>query len=95
MGIITKCSVTNEKKVDKKFFCKLYRTSETSPHLPYSPDCVPCDFFLFPQIEKELKGKRFDKDENLTRAAQAVAETIPKTDYKKSFQSWQIVCNVA
>jgi len=60
-----------------------------SPHLPYSTDRVPCDFFLFPRIKKELKGKRFDNVENLARAAQAVAETIQKADYKKSFQGWQ------
>ena len=59
------------------------------PHLPYSPDCVPCDFFLFPRIKKELKEKRFDKVENLARAVQAVVESIPKEDYENSFQSWR------
>ena len=27
------------------------------PHLPYSPDLVPCDFFLFPMLKKPLKGE--------------------------------------
>jgi len=44
------------------------------PHPPYSPDLAPCDFFLFPRIKKELKGKRFDKVENLARAVQAVSQ---------------------
>jgi len=61
---------------------------ELFPHLPCSPDRAPCNFFLFSRIKKQLKGKRFDKVENLARAVQAVAETIPKADYEKPFQSW-------
>ena len=60
---------------------------ELLPHPPYSPDCVPCDFFLFPRIKKELKGERFDKVENLARAVQAVVEGIPKEDYEKSWRN--------
>jgi hypothetical protein len=29
-------------------------------HPPYSPDLIPCDFFLFPKIKLKLKGHRFD-----------------------------------
>jgi hypothetical protein len=29
------------------------------PHPPYSPDLVPADFFLFPKIKMQLKGRRF------------------------------------
>jgi len=62
---------------------------ELLPHPPYSPDLAPCDFFLFPRIKKELKGRRFDKVEHLARAVQAVVEGIPKEDYENSFQSWR------
>ena len=27
--------------------------------LPYNPDFVPCDFWLFPKLKSPLKGKRF------------------------------------
>jgi len=30
------------------------------PHPPYSPDLAPCEFFLFPQLKKTTKGRRFD-----------------------------------
>ena len=30
------------------------------PHLPYSPDLAPCDFFLFPMLKRSLKGRRFE-----------------------------------
>jgi hypothetical protein len=29
------------------------------PHPPYSPDLAPCDFFLFPCMKGQVKGKRF------------------------------------
>jgi len=28
-------------------------------HPPYSPDLVPCDFWAFPTMKKELQGKKF------------------------------------
>jgi hypothetical protein len=27
------------------------------PHPPYSPDLVPCDFFLYPKLKMVLKGR--------------------------------------
>ncbi|GFX07676.1 histone-lysine N-methyltransferase SETMAR [Trichonephila clavipes] len=32
---------------------------EILPHPPYSPDLTPCDFWLFPQLKKPLRGRRF------------------------------------
>jgi hypothetical protein len=29
------------------------------PHLPYSPDLAPADFFLFLKMKMQLKGRRF------------------------------------
>ncbi|GFV86614.1 histone-lysine N-methyltransferase SETMAR [Trichonephila clavipes] len=31
---------------------------EILPHPPYSPDLTPCDFCLFPQLKKLLRGKQ-------------------------------------
>jgi len=31
---------------------------ELLPHLPYSPDLAPCDFFLFPNSKKTLAGQK-------------------------------------
>ena len=28
------------------------------PHLPFSPDLAPCDYFLFPKLKFHLSGKR-------------------------------------
>ncbi|GFU82199.1 hypothetical protein TNCV_4466501 [Trichonephila clavipes] len=32
---------------------------EILPHPPYSPDLTPCDIWMFPQLQKPLRGKRF------------------------------------
>lgn len=32
---------------------------------PYSPDLAPSDYFLFPQLKKSLRGKRFSSVEDL------------------------------
>ncbi|GFS96425.1 histone-lysine N-methyltransferase SETMAR [Trichonephila clavipes] len=32
---------------------------EILPHPPYNLDKTPCDFWLFPQLKKPLRGKRF------------------------------------
>jgi len=38
-------------------FCFLL--GKLAPHPPYSPDLAPCDFFLFPRMKGQKKGKRF------------------------------------
>ena len=37
-------------------------------HPPYSPDLAPSDFFLFKNLKKELRGKKFQNDEDLKSA---------------------------
>ena len=41
----------------QSFLIKHQITQVTQPH--YSPDLVPCNFWLFPQLKLPLKGKRF------------------------------------
>ena len=59
------------------------------PHPPYSPDLAPCDFFLFPKIKKELKNKKYDNVENLSRAVQSITSHIEKEEYHRCFENWQ------
>jgi len=35
------------------------------PQPPSSPDLAPCNFFLFPQLKKTMKGRRFDYVEDI------------------------------
>ncbi|GFT94998.1 mariner Mos1 transposase [Trichonephila clavipes] len=42
---------------------------EILPHPPYSPDLTPCDFWLFPQLKKPLRGKHFASNRARVKAA--------------------------
>jgi [histone H3]-lysine36 N-dimethyltransferase SETMAR len=40
-------------------------------HPPYSPDLAPSDYYLFPKMKKELRGKKFTSDEEVKDAVSA------------------------
>ena len=61
----------------------------TLPHPPYSPDLAPCDFFFFPKMKLQLKGRRFDRVEKIQRASQNVLGKLRKQDFQHAFQQWQ------
>lgn len=39
-------------------------------HPPYSPDLAPSDYFLFPNLKKHLKGRKFSNDTEVIAAAE-------------------------
>ena len=47
---------------------------------PYSPDLVPCDFWLFPRLKSPLKGKRFqttsESQENMMGQLMVIGRTV-------------------
>ena len=59
-------------------------SSKTSNHsgdsAPYSPDLVPCDFWIYPKLKSPLKGKRFQSineiQENRIGQLMAVGRTV-------------------
>jgi len=58
------------------------------PYPPYSPDLALCDVFLFLQLKRTMKVRRFDDGEiqaNTMRQMRA----ITKSDYKGCFCQWQ------
>jgi len=56
---------------------------------PYSPDLVPCDFFLFLRLKKFLKGHRFEATEDIKRNSTKTLLDILKEEFAKCFQKWQ------
>jgi len=58
-------------------------------HPPYSPDLALCDFFLFLQLKKTMKGCRFDYTENIQANTTRQLRAITKSDYQKCFCQWQ------
>ena len=48
------------------------------PHPPYSPGLAPCDFFLFPMLQRPLKGRRFETIPEITANATKKLKGIKK-----------------
>lgn len=58
------------------------------PHPAYSPDLAPADFFLFPRMKKNLKGKHFNSREELVVALQAELDRFSHADLRGCFDAW-------
>lgn len=48
-------------------------------HPPYSPDLAPSDYYLFPKMKKELRGKKFGDDEEVKSAISAYFDSQDKS----------------
>jgi hypothetical protein len=59
------------------------------PHPPYSPDLVPCDFFLLSKMNLKLKGRRFDTIKEIQAESQRVLNTLTEKDFQEAFQKWR------
>ena len=57
-------------------------------HPPYSPDLAPCDWFLFPSIKGQLKGKQFQNAEDARAFFKGVILDIPKSAWSGVIDSW-------
>jgi hypothetical protein len=58
-------------------------------HPPYSPDLARCDFFLFPKMKPQLKGRCFDEVKEIQRESRNVLGTLREQDFQHAFQQWQ------
>ena len=56
---------------------------------PYSPDLTPCDFFLFPKMKLQLKGRCFDTTEEIHAESQEVIETLTFENLQGCMKSWE------
>ena len=67
---------------------------KTVPHPPYSPDFVPCDFWLFPK----LRGCRYGTIEEMKEVVTKVIDTFTQEDFHGAFQKlleWYNKCIAA
>jgi hypothetical protein len=66
----------------------LARKQVTVFHYPsYWLDLAPADFFRFPKLKSQLKGKRFQDISTMQANVTEQIRSIPKDSFKKSFQS--------
>lgn len=57
-------------------------------HPAYSPDLAPCDFFLFPELKKHLRGTRYSSAEKAVEAMNIVLKDMPKKLFQDCFDDW-------
>jgi [histone H3]-lysine36 N-dimethyltransferase SETMAR len=48
-------------------------------HPPYSPDLAPSDFYLFSNLKKHLRGKRFEDDNEVISAVKSYFDDQPES----------------
>jgi len=59
------------------------------PRPPYSPDLVPCNFFPFPHMKGQMKGKRFADTSRVKKKTLEVLKNISTEEFQKCFQQWE------
>ena len=57
-------------------------------HPPYSPDLVPCDWFLFPSVKWQLRGNQFQNAEDAQAFIEGVILDIPLSTWSGVIDSW-------
>ena len=60
---------------------------ELLPHPPYSPDLAPSDFFLFSKLKKELRGQRYDDDDELMLAVEGFCKGHDSAFYRDGLEA--------
>ena len=56
------------------------------PHLPYSLDLAPCDFFMFPKLKSFLAGWKYKLSQALGSAIHQYLITVSKSAYRDTFK---------
>ena len=59
----------------------------TASHPP--PDLAHCDFFLFPRMMRDLKGKHFQNVEEVREKTMEVLKTITLQEFQNCFEQWK------
>ena len=82
--IMTTPAVTTRQTVD--FLSS--KNVELMTHCPYSPDLSPNDFFLFPNIKKKMRAKRFESPEAAVETFRTLSSEVTVSEWKKCFKNW-------
>jgi hypothetical protein len=75
-----------EQRVRVKF---CFLLGKSAPHPPYSPEFAKCDFFLFPRMKGQKKGKRFVDVREVKKKTLEVLNNISTEEFQKCFQQWE------
>lgn len=58
------------------------------PHPPYSPDLAPADFFLFPKVKGQTRGRQYPSSEAAVTAYNNALQNMSREDFKNCFMDW-------
>ena len=58
----------------------------TASHPPYSLDLATCNFFLFPRMKRDLKGKHFQNVEEVREKTTETLKAITLQEFQKCFE---------
>ena len=75
-----RASTTNEFLVQNRV--------ESYQNPPYSPNMSPCDFFLFGKLKSQLRGIRFNDDNDMLSALDSAIRYLTKEDFQNYFSDW-------
>ena len=59
----------------------------TLEHLPHSPDLVPADFYMLPQLKSAIKGRRFCDATDIIKNATKELKRLPQNGFQECLQS--------
>ena len=51
---------------------------------------APCDFWLFPNLKRPLRGTHFESIDEIKAELKKALMTIPEKDYLACFEDWKI-----
>ena len=63
--------------------------SNTMQNSAYSLDLSPCNF-LFPKLKKQLRGIRFNDDNEMLTTLEQTIDSLMEEDFKSCFEDWFI-----
>jgi len=61
------------------------------PSSRYSPDGAPCDFFQFPHLKGQMKGKCFADVSEVQKKTLELLNNISMEEFQECFQQWENV----
>lgn len=61
---------------------------ETLEHPPYTPDVAPMDFWVFPEIKAQLRGRRFDSGLELQIETKRIVSSFDNIWYEDTYDKW-------
>ena len=56
---------------------------------PYSPDLALCNFFLFPRMKRDLKGKHLQNVEEVREITGEALKAVTLQDFQNCFEQWK------